>query len=385
MSLRVVADENIPGVAAQLRGIAQVELMPGRQIGRHDLDEADALLVRSVTRVDGELLAGTPVRFVGTATSGYDHVDREWLARAGIGFAHAPGSNANSVVEYVLAAIAETGDFLERLLAGGSVGIVGFGHIGRALAARLQCLGIPWRACDPWLAAGEIAKPGSMDAILASTVVTLHTSLVADAPWPSIHLLGADQLAALRGGQLLINASRGPVVDNAALLRRLQGEGVPEVVLDVWEHEPQVDPRLLERLALGTAHIAGYSLDGKLAATGMLCRALREANSLPLPTASEPDTREALQLGAARDEAAALRALLGLRYRVAADDRRLREAVFGHTKAEAAAAFDRLRKQYPVRRELLGSPVSLYGDNTRFAPLVEALGAIPVGGEGAAP
>ncbi len=383
--MRVVADENIPGVAAQLQGVAQVELLPGREIRREHLRDTDALLVRSVTRVDRALLEDTPVRFVGTATSGYDHVDREWLGRAGIGFAHAPGSNANSVVEYVLAAIAETGDFLEQLLAGGSVGIVGYGHIGRAMAARLQCLGIACKACDPWLAAGDIANPADMAGILASTVVTLHTSLVADAPWPSIHLLGADELAGLHAGQLLINASRGPVVDNAALLQRLQQPGAPRVVLDVWEHEPRVDPQLLQRVHLGTAHIAGYSLDGKLAATGMLCRALMAANSIPVPAAAPAVDGEALPLGEARDEAGALRELLALRYRVAEDDRRLREATLGLPEAEAAAAFDRLRKQYPVRRELLGSRVCLPPGGDHLAALVEALGAIPLSQKGVTP
>ncbi len=374
---RVVADENIPAVRAALAGIAEVQLLPGREIGRAHLLAADALLVRSVTPVDQQLLAGTPVRFVGTATSGYDHIDRDWLGAAGIAFSHAPGSNANSVVEYVLAAIAECGDYLERLLAGERVGIAGYGHIGRALGARLAQLQIDYCVYDPWLGAGEVPHAASLDEILQCSVVSLHTALTREPPYPSHHLLGARELAALGGRQLLINAARGPVVDNAALLARLRASAPPQVVLDVWEGEPRLDTDLLAGIFRGTAHIAGYSYDGKLAATEMLVTAMLQALSLQAPQAALPP-RPVLRLASADSGADAIRQLLAQRYRPVEDDHRLR-AVCASGEA-IAAGFDRLRKQYPQRRELAGSEVQLAPAASAFAPQVRALGARPVAG-----
>ncbi|MFV8817196.1 4-phosphoerythronate dehydrogenase [Haliea sp. E17] len=376
MKPRVLVDENIPGAEAYLGNFAEITRAPGRQIAREQLLQADALLVRSVTRVDAALLAGTPVRFVGTATSGFDHIDREWLAAQGIGFCHAPGSNANSVVEYLLAAIAENGDFLERLLAGARIGIVGYGHIGQAVVRRLQHLAIDYCVCDPWLEAGAVPNCASLDDVLACSVVSLHPSLVRAQPWPSYHLLGASELAQLQSGQLLVNASRGPVVDNRDLLARLQQPDAPAVVLDVWEPEPQLDPELLAGVDLGTAHIAGYSLDGKLLATGMLATALAQTLGLDVPAPRAPDPGP-LFLAAPGSPADALRQLLAQRYRVADDDRRLRDAVLGAPAEQAARNFDLLRKHYPERRELAGSVVNLDTGAESHAGLVRALGAIP--------
>ncbi len=151
MSLTILADENIPAVEHYLGALGRVQRVNGRTLERAQLQDVDILLVRSVTRVDEALLAGCPVKFVGTATSGFDHIDRRLSGAHGIAFAYAPGSNANSVVEYVLAAIAAVGDKLEQLLAGGVVGIVGYGAIGKAVAARLAALGIRYRIYDPWL------------------------------------------------------------------------------------------------------------------------------------------------------------------------------------------------------------------------------------------
>ncbi len=226
MSLTILADENIPAVEYYLGGIGRVKRVNGRTLQRAQLESVDVLLVRSVTRVDAALLDGCAVKFVGTATSGFDHIDREYLDERGIAFAYAPGSNANSVVEYVLAAIAAVGDKLEQLLAGGVVGIVGYGFIGKAMAARLAAMGIRHRIYDPWLDPDSIPHAADLDAVLDCDVVTLHPQLVRQQPWPSYHLLGVAQLQRLRPDALLINASRGSVVDNAALLEQLDsGQG----------------------------------------------------------------------------------------------------------------------------------------------------------------
>lgn len=221
MTLQVVADENIPALETVLGAVASVTRLPGRSISREQLQQADALLVRSVTQVNADLLEGTSVGFVGTATSGFDHVDRDWLNTAQIDFAHAPGSNANSVVEYVLAAIGHVDDYLERLMTGGTVGIVGYGQIGKTLARRLSALGISYRISDPWLPANSGDNRAELDEVLACDVICLHPELTRRQPWPSYHLLGRHALNTIGQGQLLINASRGPVIDNKALLERL--------------------------------------------------------------------------------------------------------------------------------------------------------------------
>ncbi len=355
--MRIVCDENMPGLDALASAGAQLRRLPGRAIGREPLREADALLVRSVTRVDEPLLAGTPVRFVGTATSGTDHVDRSALARLGIAFAAAAGANANAVVEYVLAALAALEAPLAQVLDGGRVGIVGYGCVGRCLGGRLDALGIPWCASDPWLPTGAIPRPASLAEVLASEVVTLHCSLTDRTPWASRHLIDRAALAQLAPGALLINASRGPVVDNGALGDWLAGDR-GQAVLDVWEREPEVPPALLARLALASPHIAGYSLEARLAGTRRVVAALDGALGTAFAGALSPPPAPVLELpsSSGAERAALLRRLLLGRYSPRADDRRLREALEA-AGSERAATFDRLRRDYPLRRELAGNPV----------------------------
>lgn len=374
--LRILADRNIPAVHDCFGHLGDVRTVEGRGLQAADLAAVDVLLVRSVTRVDEQLLAGSPVRFVGTATAGVDHIDIPLLRRRGIGFAAAPGANANSVVEYVLAAIAAVDDYLERLLSGGRVGIVGYGHVGSLLARRLQALGISSLHFDPWLEQGALAAPASLAEVLTCDVISLHPSLTAADPWPSRHLLGPEALGTLGRQQLLINASRGPVLANDALLLRLRQTNAPRCVLDVWEFEPAVPPALLECVQFGTPHIAGYSHDAKLAATLILAKALREQMQLDSAEAASGAPAPLLELPPELLGVDLLRHLCRLRYDLGADDQRLRAAVLGAPETDARAAFDRLRKDYPLRRELAGSVVRV--TNREQVPLVEAMGAVVV-------
>jgi erythronate-4-phosphate dehydrogenase len=373
VTLRILVDENIPAADHYFGPLGQVERVNGRQLCAQQLSGADVLLVRSVTRVNGELLGASDLRFVGSATSGLDHVDLPLLEERGITFAHAPGANANSVVEYVLAAIAAIDDQLERLLAGGRVGIVGYGHIGGALAGRLAALGIDYRVYDPWLDPESVPHHAPLREVLASRVVTLHPELTLRQPWPSRHLLGAAELAALDGEQLVINASRGEVVDNAALNARLASGNSPAVVLDVWEGEPAIDATLLHRVRIGSAHIAGYSLDGKILGTRMLWQALVAHLGIALP---EPDPPGGglppLELTCSGGGADIVRKLVQQRYDILQDDALLRESV---KQADPAAAFDRLRRQYRERRELSGTAVAVsVGCDKRSLDFIQGLG-----------
>ena len=372
----IVADQNMAGVEDYFQPLGTVRLVAGRQLVAADLVDVEVLLVRSVTQVNRALLAESSVRFVGTATSGFDHVDRDYLRQNHIGFSHAPGSNANSVVEYVLAVIASIDDKLEKLLAGKPVGIIGYGNVGRALAARCTALGISFKAYDPWLAVSSMDNPADLREVLDCEVISIHAELTRNEPWSSHHLLGENELRGLSEQTLLINAARGELVDNQALLRlRQQGLG-PCSVLDVWEGEPTLMPELLAQLKWGTAHIAGYSLDGKYLATRMLRDAVidyfdlactdRVQGLAPALPIKAPAGLRGVQL---------LRWALAARYRIDEDDRLLRETMIDATGRERGLAFDHLRKSYRIRRELSGSSV-LTSEHAEQAPLLTALACV---------
>jgi erythronate-4-phosphate dehydrogenase len=350
--LKILADGNMAGVEPLFSALGEVRLKEGRSIDAADLQDIDILLVRSVTRVNQTLLGGDgengALRFVGSATSGVDHIDRGLLGARGIDFAHAPGSNANSVLEYVFSVISQCPGTGEQLFNGACLGIIGYGHIGKALAARCTALGIAWRAYDPWLDSQEHGL-SPLEQVLECAVVCLHAELTDREPWPSRHLLGDAELATLSPETLLINAGRGELVDNAALLHYLEGSAAAQVVLDVWEGEPELRPGLLQRCLFGSAHIAGYSYDGKLLATRMLydaaCAALGievSASALEHGAVGEPEDLS-LQVPAGLSDAQLLRWLQQQSYDVREDDALLRAS---------PGDFDGLRKRYRRRREL---------------------------------
>ncbi len=371
----IVADENIPEAATTFAPLGSVHTVNGRQLVASDLEGADVLLVRSVTRVDAKLLSGTRVRFVGTATSGTDHLDLDYLKRSGIGHAHAPGSNANSVVEYVLSAIAASDDCLEQVLAGAVVGIIGFGIIGKQMATVLAALGINYRVYDPWLVQAGIAHASTLERVLRADVITLHCSLTERRPWPSRHLLGSEQLATIRSDALLVNASRGPVIDNRALRNLLADGSGPQTVIDVWENEPGIDHALLRRVHCGTPHIAGYSLDAKLLATRMLWDAVLAFFDREGPAGSEEaQSRPPIRVSGELHGAELIRHLLQRQYDIRADDCALRNATLGLHPRIAAGGFDRLRRHYPVRRELRGTAVHGTGFDQTDINSLQALG-----------
>nr|WP_183458800.1 4-phosphoerythronate dehydrogenase [Microbulbifer rhizosphaerae] len=362
--MKIVADENIPALEETFSDLGETVRVPGRGLERGQLKDADILLVRSVTRVDEALLAGTPVRFVGSCTIGTDHLDTDWLEAQGIAWSAAPGCNANSVVEYVFCALAALGvDWAPRLnnKEGRRFGIVGCGNVGGLLQRRLHALGIPCAVYDPWLP--DNPDSADLETVLRQEVICLHAPLVKGGPHPSLHLIGAEQLAQIGQDAALISAGRGAVVDNRALLRELRRGKRFRTVLDVWENEPDIHTELLELVDIGTPHIAGYSLDGKLAGTRMVREALDRSGlgvGEPLPpvgaAAGRDRCSEKLQVRS-RPTAAPTGVVIHSRvenlllqiYDPRADDRRLRAAAQGDLPM--AKAFDQLRREYPERLE----------------------------------
>lgn len=355
--IRILADENMPGLSHFFDALGPVRTMPGRAMRASDLRDVDVLLVRSVTRVDESLLRDTPVRFVGTATIGTDHLDTDYLETAGIQWASAPGSNALAVGDYVLGCLALACAQRNRTLQELSVGIVGCGNVGGGLYQRLAGLGLEVLANDPPREAAGESGFSSLEDVLACDAICLHAPLVTTGPWPTQHLLDASRIEALRQDQVLISAGRGAVVDNRALCQRLEtGDGGPWTALDVWENEPGIDPGLAGRVAVATPHIAGYSLEGKLRGTAMihdaLCRHFGQAAERSMDDLLPPDATLVIDgddSGAGQPFDVLNRVLLAA-YNPAIDSAALKETL-GLDSSGREAAFDRLRKTYPVRRE----------------------------------
>ena len=349
--MKIVADENIAQVAATFAGAGELVTLPGRAIDASAVRDADALLVRSVTRVNEQLLEGSRCRFVGTATSGTDHIDVEWLRQKGIQFAWARGCNASAVVDYVfcvLAHLSERGGFDWRNL---SYGIVGCGEIGGRLASRLLKLGLRISIYDPFLGDSHplAAHFADLAPVMQQDVVTFHTPLTRDGPWPSWHMLDAAGLARLRPETIVINAARGGIIDNRALLLHLQARPQQRVVLDAWENEPAIALPLLERVALGTAHIAGYSVEGRVRGTQMVAQAFSKEFAMNLQTpAFDTHRMQNVKLDETLPVLRQLNSLMLQVYDVARDDALLRQTL---SAADPAARFDLLRKNYPERWE----------------------------------
>jgi len=347
--MHIIADANMPGLEP-FEAFATVERVDGRTLTREQLGEAEVLLVRSVTRVDATLLAGSQVRFVGSATIGTDHVDLAYLAQAGIPFAHAPGCNARAVAEYVLQSVLLLCAAQGRCPRETRVAVVGLGNVGRRVADWLGALGMTVRGCDPLLERAGYTGPVSLaplDQVLDADIITLHVPLTRtgdDATW---HLLDKARLARLGPEQMLINTCRGPVIDNAALSRQLAAGAGPLTVLDVWEDEPTVPATLYQQVLMGSPHIAGYSLEGKRKGTRMLYDAVCEWAGREAVAETAGVDAPVLRQSVASD--ADLLALLQAAYRLDDDYRRLGDSL---NEAAPAAAFDRLRKHYPVRHEL---------------------------------
>lgn len=376
----IVADENIPLLDSFFGDIGEIRRVSGRTMSSADVRDADILLVRSVTRVDRELLEGSRVRFVGTTTIGTDHVDLDWLEQAGIRFSAAPGCNANSVAEYVLSVLSLYAE--RRGLSDWSqlsVGVVGVGNVGGELAHKLERLGFDVRLCDPPRADLEEGDSEfvALEAAMKCDVVSLHTPLTREGDHPTMHMFGRAELEALGANQLLINAGRGEVIDSSALLARLEKGNAPTVALDVWEQEPRIHPELVDRVWLATPHIAGYSLEGKVQGTEMIYQALSHFLGLPVRKKAgqflpEPALSKISFTSSAVEEDA-IRIALRACYDPRRDDAKLRNAMTGSPE-ERGAAFDRLRRDYPVRRECSSLKIQLKGTSKSLQDSFRAVG-----------
>lgn len=375
--MKIVADENIPLTDVFFGSLGEVVSIPGRILQAAQVVDADVLLVRSITRVNRELLANSKVQLVASATSGMDHVDVGWLQDQDIGFVHAPGCNADSVVEYVLSAINTLSEQPDFVLKDRVVGIIGKGHVGGRLLGRLSASGIRCLVYDPFVPATGTEQRAALDELIQTAdIISLHTPLTTEGEHPTFHLLDERRIGLIRPGSVLINSSRGPVVDNQALLDRLQQKDIM-AVLDVWEQEPDLPLDLLDHVAIGTPHIAGYSLDAKIRGTGMIYRALCRYYGLPVRidinnVMPVPALQGLTFSGSVQAEEAVTTAVRAV-YDVRRDDARLRLALRQGREA-VPVIFDRLRKNYPARREFRSLKVHLHHATPDVQALLEGQG-----------
>jgi erythronate-4-phosphate dehydrogenase len=328
--------------------IGEVEWLPESEITAPAVRSADAVITRTKTRLNASLLAGSRVRFAATCTAGTDHMDLDWMEQNGIAHASAPGCNAEGVAQYFTAAALHLAARTSRPLAGATLGIVGHGHVGKKVEAKALALGMKVVRNDPPLAAmlADASGYSSLPELLqACDLVTLHVPLVEQGPHPTRRLIGPTQLDLLQRGAWLINACRGEVLDGPAAAERRRDGRLGGLVLDVWDPEPEVPMDVLAAADLGTAHIAGHSLEGRLNGTAMAYQACCRHFGRE-PTWHWRDHVEDILLPAPAGDDPALwvRAV----YDIAEDDRLLREACHSTDKVKA---FRILRDQYRIRRE----------------------------------
>ena len=342
--IHILADENIPGLEALCGDWASISTRPGRAICAADLKNVDILFVRSVTSVDSALLDGSNVRFVGSATIGIDHLDIDYLVAAGIQYAHAPGSNANSVVDFVMSCILSSFDLQD--IPKQTVGIIGAGNVGGRLANCLNHFGLDFLIYDPFVALNIPQQVSHLDELLVANVVSLHVPLSHSGDHPTWHMFDKRLLSRLSNHCLLINTSRGSVIDNQALFTCLDNGQSLRLAIDVWENEPNILWPLCQLAYISTPHIAGYSYPGKLRGSEQIVMAAQRFYRLDSSHSTAKSMFSLSNFDSIQDYHFALQKI----YDVGAD-----HASF-HAQLELADnpsdCFDHFRKSYPQRDEI---------------------------------
>lgn len=346
--MRIVADDHIPFLRGVLEPFASVSYLPGAKIAPEDIRDADALLTRTRTRCNATLLEGSGVRFIGSATIGFDHIDTEFCADRGIHWCNAPGCNAGSVMQYVASALAHLSRKHELELASMALGIVGVGNVGSKIEKLGKTLGMNVILNDPPRARSEsLSDFVSLESIVREAdLITLHVPLNRNGPDKTYHLWDEEFFSRLKRKPLLINTSRGETVNTPALKKAISRKMIRSAVMDVWENEPRIDKELLEMTDISTPHIAGYSLDGKANGTTAVVRALSRFFNLGLdewrpdhiPEPEKPII-DTIPHGTAEQ---IILSCVESTYKVESDSRRLRQS---------PETFEEQREQYPLRRE----------------------------------
>lgn len=379
MSLSIVVAENIPYAKEAFSGLGSTTVLARDQITPQTIRDADVLIVRSTTKVTRSLLEGSKVKFVGTATIGIDHVDLDFLQERKITFASAPGSNANSVSEYITEVLLMLAREKGKPLSQSVLAIVGVGNVGSRVAKKAEALGMTVLRNDP-PKARETNDPiylAQEEALARADHVTFHVPLTRSGPDRTEGMINSRLLKLIRPGATLINTSRGPISVEKDMLNALSDKTLSHLVLDVWQGEPEVDPATLERVFLGSPHIAGHAFDAKVKGTRMMYEAVCKwaghepdfdfAPLLPAPEIPQLD----LTYETEDDDEALLLSAIRRVYEARMDDTFLRNLV--ETGKDVGRTFQNYRKTYRQRREFYNTTVVLPASRARLADIMRSL------------
>lgn len=276
--MKILADAHIPYLKGVAEQFGEVEYLPGNQFSRESISDKDILIVRTVTHLGEEILSGSRVKLICSATIGFDHIDTEWCDSHGIAWRTAPGCNAGSVEQYITASLLYLADKYQFNLKDKTIGIVGVGNVGGKVAIACKKLGMRILLNDPPREKQEGSNSFVDIQVIQqeADIITFHTPLTKDGEYPTYHLADHDFLSSLEKKPFIINAARGSVTDNKALLESITKGLIAGVVIDCWENEPEIDRDLLKMADIATPHIAGYSADGKWTATKMSIQNINE-------------------------------------------------------------------------------------------------------------
>jgi len=370
--IKIVADNKIPFLEGALESVAGIEYLPGDAISREHLKDTEGLIIRTRTKCDRELLEGTSVRFIASATIGYDHIDGDYCRESGIAWTSAPGCNSFSVRQYIVSALLWLAVNRKMNLHGKTLGVIGVGNVGSKVASAAKVLGMNVLLNDPPRERRE-GREGfvSLTEVLEqSDIISLHVPLNRGGEDNTWHLVNPEFIGHLKKGTILINSSRGSVVDESALMEGIRSGTLSDTILDVFENEPVVNKDLIDMITLATPHIAGYSLDGKANGTRMSVEAVSRFFKLGLDHWSpdsipEPETAELLADASDKNIYNLLWELFSRTYDISSDDRRLRSAMH---------YFEELRGNYPFRREPVAYAVRIFQADRQIREIMEELG-----------
>lgn len=340
--MKILVDENIPFAEESFGQHGELQRFHGRQLTAKDLDSVDALITRSITQVNSQLLSLHKPAFIGTCTIGTDHLDSAFLESQGIAWAYAPGCNAQSVVDYVLSCIAA----LKGTKFPETVGIIGCGNVGGLLRKAMKALGIEVRVYDPFLDKQQIPELQVLEQVFQSQLVCVHTPFTQDGPYPTKNMIGMELLEYLPSDAMLLSAGRGGVIKEDDLLAFMGKRPDIKVVLDVWANEPRINSELMQKVAISTPHIAGYSLEGKRRGTEQVYQAF--CSHFGLQSVEMASLQSA---GLLTGENYAERLLGAYDPQADSDAMQSRYAQTTVSEQDSGSWFDELRRQYPVRRE----------------------------------
>lgn len=370
--IKIVADSKIPFLEGALESVARIEYLPGGAISRKHLKDTDGLIIRTRTKCNRELLEGTSVRFIATATIGYDHIDGDYCRERGITWTSAPGCNSSSVRQYIVSALLWLAVNRKMKLHGKTMGVIGVGNVGSKVASAAKVLGMNALLNDPprERREGSEAFVSLKELLERSDIITLHVPLNRGGTDNTWHLVNREFTGHLRKDTILINSSRGSVVDESALMEGIRSGVLSDTILDVFENEPVVSKELIDMITLATPHIAGYSLDGKANGTRMSVEAVSRFFKLGLDhwtpgSIPEPETAELLADASGKNIYNFLWELFRQTYDISSDDQRLRGATQN---------FEELRGNYPFRREPVAYAVRAFQADQEIRGILEELG-----------